>query len=151
MLAGQKILEIEHSIYIHGMGQSMLEAPKQLAVRRTTRQLQNDKITIDGRITRLYGSTQNRDTNPTPPRQMEAETLKEAANSDIAYWLEHNRISRQCGVSNILMSLGQPAESEQANRSFLAKILRSKRTAIQDGRTDDGMNDPAERNEEPPD
>ena len=28
MLAGQKILEIEHSAYIHGMGQSMMESTK---------------------------------------------------------------------------------------------------------------------------
>ena len=40
---------------------------------------------------------------------------------------------------------------KQANISFLAKILRAKRTTIQDGRTDDGTNDPVERNEEPPD
>ena len=41
--------------------------------------------------------------------------------------------------------------TEQANHSFLANILRAKRTTIQDGRTDDGTNDPAERNEELPD
>ena len=28
MLAGQNILEIEHSAYTYGMGQSMLETPK---------------------------------------------------------------------------------------------------------------------------
>ena len=42
-------------------------------------------------------------------------------------------------------------ELEQADHSFLAKISRAKRTIIQDGRTDDGVNDQAERNEEPPD
>ena len=60
--------------------------------------------------------------------------LKKAANSDIAFWLEHNRISRQCvrrrGVTNILTSLGQSEELKQANISFLATILRAKRTTI---------------------
>ena len=49
------------------------------------------------------------------------------------------------------MSLGQSEELKQAYISFLAEIVRAKRTTIQDGRTDEGMNDPAERNEEPPD
>ena len=49
------------------------------------------------------------------------------------------------------MSLGQPAELEQNKSHFIAKILQAKRTAIQDGRTDDGTNGPAEQNEEPPD
>ena len=43
-------LEIKHSIYIHGMGQSMLEAPKSHTVGRTTRQIQDDEFTIDGII-----------------------------------------------------------------------------------------------------
>ena len=42
-------------------------------------------------------------------------------------------------------------ELEQADNSFFAKIILAKQTAIQDGRTDDGVNDPAEQNEEPPD
>ena len=49
------------------------------------------------------------------------------------------------------MSLGQPLDLERANISFIAKILRAKRTTIQDGHTNDGTNDPAERNEELPD
>ena len=40
---------------------------------------------------------------------------------------------------------------KQADSIFFAKIIRAKRTTIQDGRTDEEMNDPAERNEEPPD
>ena len=40
---------------------------------------------------------------------------------------------------------------EQADNSFFANIIRAKRTTIQDGRTDDGVNDPTEQNEEPPD
>ena len=39
---------------------------------------------------------------------------------------------------------------EQADNSFFAKIIRANRTTIQDGRTNDGVNDPAEQNEEPP-
>ena len=86
---------------------------------------------------------------------METKPLKKAANSDIAFWLEHNNKTRQIvqrgGVPNILLSLGSPEEIQQANTSFLAKIIRAKRTTILDGRTDDETNDPAERNEEPPD
>ena len=111
MLAGQNILEIGHSIYINGMGQIMLEAPKQHIVRRMARQLQNDETMIDGRTTHLARITQNRDTNPTPTRQMEAETFEESSEfRHCILALEHNRISRQCvqqgGVSNILMFLG---------------------------------------------
>ena len=42
-------------------------------------------------------------------------------------------------------------EFEQADHRFFAKIIRDKKTKIQDGRTDDGVNDLAERNEEPSD
>ena len=49
------------------------------------------------------------------------------------------------------MSMGQPEELNRAIRSFAAKIIRAKRTTIQDGRAGDGTNDQAERNEEPPD
>ena len=49
------------------------------------------------------------------------------------------------------MPMMHTEDLKQANTSFLAKILRAKRTTIQDGRTDEGTNDPAERNEEPPD
>ena len=78
--------------------------------------------------------------------------LKKAANSNIAYWLENNKATRQIiqqgGVSNILMSMGQLEELKQANTSFLAKILQAKCTMFQDGRTDEGPNDLAERNED---
>ena len=79
MLARQNILEIEHSVYIHGMGQSMLEAQKPHTVRRTTRQIQDDEITIDGRSTCVDESIQDRDNNPTPTRLMEAETFEESS------------------------------------------------------------------------
>ena len=42
-------------------------------------------------------------------------------------------------------------ELEQSDNRFFAKIIQAKRTTIQDGCTNDGVNDPAERNEEPPD
>ena len=65
---------VEHRVYINGLGQSMLEAPQAHTVRRTTRQIQDDEITIDGRSTCVDGSTQNRDTSPTSTRPLEAET-----------------------------------------------------------------------------
>ena len=42
-------------------------------------------------------------------------------------------------------------ELEQEGHSFFAKIIRAKRSTIQDGRMDDEVNDPAEQNEESPD
>ena len=51
----------------------------------------------------------------------------------------------------IVTTLMQTEDLTAANTSFLSKILHAKRTAIQDGRTDEGTNDPVERNEEPPD
>ena len=81
--------------------------------------------------------------------------LKKAANSDIAFWLEHNSKTRQIvqsgRVPNILLSLLSPKEIQQANIRFLTKIIRAKRTMLLDGRTDDETNYPAEQNEEPPD
>ena len=78
--------------------------------------------------------------------------LTKAANSDIVYWLEHNRISRRCvrkgGVLNILLIMMYPEELEQVDQRFFSKIVIAKRTIIHDGRMDDGMNDPAERNGE---
>ena len=80
---------------------------------------------------------------------------KKAANLDIAFWIEHNsktlQIVQQGGVPNILMFLGCPKEIKQANTRFLAKMIRAKRMAILDGRTDVETNDPAKRNEEPSD
>ena len=57
MLTRQNILEIKHRACIYGMGQSMLEAPKQHTVPRTQRQIHDAKITIEGRSTSLDGST----------------------------------------------------------------------------------------------
>ena len=80
---------------------------------------------------------------------------KKAANSDIAFWLKRNRTTRQIvqrgGVLNIRMTMMHTEELKQANTSFLEKILHAKRTTIQDGRRGEEMNDPTERNEEPPD
>ena len=129
------------------MGHSMLEAPKLHTVRRTQRQRQDDEITIDGRSTSLDGSTQHRDTYPTPTRPMETETPEESNkfNHCVMAGTTRQRIQRE-GVTNILMSLGQSEELKQANISFLAKILRAKCTTIQDGQTYDGTHDLAERN-----
>ena len=81
--------------------------------------------------------------------------LKKAANLEIAYLLEHNIIPWRCvrkvEVTNILMTMIPQEELEQADNSFFAKIIWVKWTTVQYGRTDDGVNDPAERNEEPPD
>ena len=40
-------------------------------------------------------------------------------------------------------------ELEQIDHSFCAKIIRAKPMTIQDGRTDDRVNNPAKQNEEP--
>ena len=86
---------------------------------------------------------------------MKQKLLKKAANLDIAFWLEHNRtrskIVQQGRVSNKVVTLTQPEALAAANTSFLATILHAKRTAIQDGRMDEGLNDQTARNEEPPD
>ena len=75
--------------------------------------------------------------------------LKKAANLGIAYWLEHNRISRRCvwkgEVANILMTMMPQEALEQADNSIFAKIIRAQRTTIQDGCTDAGVNDLAEK------
>ena len=75
--------------------------------------------------------------------------LKKAANSDIAFWLEHNRTRRkivqQGRVLNIVVTLTSPEELTAANTSFLAKIVHAKRTTFQDGRMDEGPTDQAER------
>ena len=117
--------------------------------------LKHDEIKIDSRSTCVDGSTQNRDIDHTKARPMEAKILKKSANSDIAHWLEHNRISRRCvrkgEVTNILMRMMPRETLKQTDHNLFAKIIRTKQRTIQDGRTDDGVNDPAEQNEEPPD
>ena len=81
--------------------------------------------------------------------------LKKSANSDVAHWLEHNRITQRCvwkgEVTNILMRLTTQEELERSDHSFFTKVIRAKRTTVRDGRTNDGSNDPAEHNEEYPD
>ena len=79
MLARQNILEIGHCVHIHGLGQSMLEAPQLRPIRRRTRQMQDDKIMIDSRGTCVDGSTQNRNTDPTPMRPVEVQTFEESS------------------------------------------------------------------------
>ena len=54
-------------------------------------------------------------------------------------------------LTNILMTMIHQEELKQADNSFFAKIVRAKHMMIQDGRTDDGENCPAELNDEPPD
>ena len=78
MLVGQNILESEHYVYIHGLGQIMLDATQPHTVRRTTRQIQDNEITIDGRSTCVDGSTHNRDADPTSTRPVEAGTVEES-------------------------------------------------------------------------
>ena len=90
-----------------------------------------------------------------PILQDQRKLLKKTANSDIAFWLEHNitrrKIVQRRKVSNIVVTLTSPEELTAANTSFLAKIVDAKRTTIQDGNMDEGPNDQAERNEESPD
>ena len=75
--------------------------------------------------------------------------MTKAANSDIAFWLEHNRTRRKVvqrgRLSYIVVTLTPPEELAAANTSFIAKILHV------DGHMDEGPNNQAERNEEPPD
>ena len=81
--------------------------------------------------------------------------LKKAANSDIAFWLEHNRTTRNIvqrrKVSNIVVTLTSSEELAAANTRFLTKITQAKCTTLQDVFMDAGLPDQAERNEEPPD
>ena len=92
---------------------------------------------------------------PIQQDQRKWKLLKKAANSDIAFWLEHNRTRRKIvqrgRVPNIVVTLTSPDELAAANNSFLAKILHAKRTISQDGRMDEGPNDQTKQNEEPPD
>ena len=81
--------------------------------------------------------------------------LKKAANLGITFWLEHNRTRRkkvqQGKVPDKVVTLTLPEELTAANNRFLAKIVHTKRTMLQDGRMDEGPNDQAEGYEEPPD
>ena len=74
--ASQKnLLDIEHSVYIDGMGQSMLKAPQLHTVQRTTRQIQDDEIMVNDRGMCVDGSTHSRETDPTTMQPVEAETF----------------------------------------------------------------------------
>ena len=77
---------------------------------------------------------------PLQHNQWKRKLLKKATNSDIAYWLERNRISRRCvrkgEVTNILMTMMHQEAIEQADNYFFAKIIQAKRMAFQDRHTD---------------
>ena len=79
------------------------------------------------------------------------EIPKKAVNSEIVFWLEHNRTRRKIvqrgRVSNKVATLTQPEALVAANTSFLAKMLHARRTAFQDGRMDERPPDQAERYE----
>ena len=70
--------------------------------------------------------------------------LKKAANSDIAFWLKHNRTRRKIvqwrKVLNIVATLTEPEALKAANTSFFATILHAKCTMVQDGRMDEQIN-----------
>ena len=81
--------------------------------------------------------------------------MKKAANSDIAFWLVHNKtrgnLVQRRRVSNIVTALTEHEDLAAAHTRFITKIAQAKRMTLQDGRRDDGPLDQAERNEEPPD
>ena len=79
MMVTQNILEIKHCVYINEIGQSMLEAQLLHTVQKTPRQIQDVNIMFSGRNTCVDGSTQKRDTNPTPMRLVEAETFDKSS------------------------------------------------------------------------
>ena len=80
--------------------------------------------------------------------------LKKAANSDIAFWLVHNRTRRRIvqrgKVPNIVITLTSSDDLAAANTRFITKIAKAKQTTLQDGRRDEGPPDQDDRNEEPP-
>ena len=92
---------------------------------------------------------------PIQQDQWKWKLLNKVANSDIAFWLEHNRTRRkivqQGRVPNIVVTLTSPEELAAANTSFLAKLIHAKRATFQDGRRSEGLTDQAVRNKEPPD
>ena len=81
--------------------------------------------------------------------------MKRAANSDIAFWLEHNKTWRKLvqrgRFLNIVKTLTSPEDLAAAHTRFITKIAKAKRMTLQDGWRDDGPPDQAEQNEEPPD
>ena len=52
---------------------------------------------------------------------------------------------------NIVMTLTSSDDLAAANTRFITKIAKAKRTALQDGRRDEGPPDQDKQNEEPPD
>ena len=58
--------------------------------------------------------------------QKKRKLLKKAMNSDIAYWLEHNRITQRCvrkgDITNILMKMMMQEELENSDDIFFTKI-----------------------------
>ena len=154
-LAGQNILKIKHSRTFMEWGRACWRHRKctLYGERRDKYTMMRLRLTAEAHVWMEAPSIET--LIPFQQDRWKQKLLKKAAISDIAFWLEHNRATRQCvqrrGVTNILMSLGTSEELKQANISFLAKILQAKRATIQDGYMGDGTNDPVERNEEPPD
>ena len=81
--------------------------------------------------------------------------MKKAANSDIVFWLVHNKTRRKLvqrgRFPNIVKTLSKPEDLAAAHTKCITKIAKAKRMMLQDGRRDDGQPDRAEQNEESPD
>ena len=71
--------------------------------------------------------------------------LKKAANSDIAFWLVHNRTRRKIlhrgKVLNIVMTLTSYDDLVAANTRFITKTAKAKRTTFQNRHRDEGPPD----------
>ena len=83
--------------------------------------------------------------------QWKRKLLKRAANSDIAFWLVHNKTQRKLvqrgRFLNIVTTLSEPEDLAAAYTRFITKIAKAKRMTLQDGWRDDGPPDQAEKNE----
>ena len=90
--------------------------------------------------------------SPTPREQIDT---SEAANSDIAFWLVHDKTRQKVlhrgRAQNIVATLTSHEDLATAHTRFITKIAQAKCMTLQVGQKDDGLPDQAERNEEPPD
>ena len=81
--------------------------------------------------------------------------MKRAANSDIAFWLAHNKTPRKIvqrgRFPNIVMTLTPHEDLAAAHTKFITKMAKAKCMTLQDGQRDDRLPDQAEQNEELPD
>ena len=93
----------------------------------------------------FHNVSRRRDIDPTTARPAEAETIEESSK------FGHCILVRTQQNHTMQMGLTTQEELQRADNSFFTKIIRAERTTIQDGRMNDGSNDPAEQNEEPPD